>query len=141
MRFDEFSALTGWNATRTSRAVRSGLFRDKMPLGSGNYYEYTERDVRMAQATDWIRSICADEYASVLLEIVAMALYEREDISSFLVLHPPVASFVDNAEQAHQLLKAQGGHTVYVLRFGAGEDHHGYEFDVDQEAEAEPSEA
>lgn len=141
MRFDEFAALTGWNATRTSRAVKSGLFRDKMPLGSGNYYEYTDRDVRMAQATDWIRSICADEYASVLLEIVGMALYEREEISDYLVIHPPVANFVDDAEQAHRLLAAQGGHNTYVLKFKVREDTDGNQLDMDQEAQAESTEA
>lgn len=117
MKFEEFSARTGWNATRTSRAVRTGLFRDKEPQGSGNYYEYTERDVRMAQATDWIRGLVSDEYGTVLLDIVASAIYNREALSSFLVIHPPVASFVDNAEQAARLLEAEGGQNTYILRF------------------------
>lgn len=122
MRFEEFSRLTGWNATRTSRAVKTGLFRDKSEQGSGNAYEYTERDVLMARLTDEIRDSFEERYGTVLLGIIAAAVYEREDIAEYMVIHPPVASFLDNPEQVAQLLEAEG-RNAHVLRLRVKEVH------------------
>lgn len=91
MKWPDFEKQTGWSNAKASRKAAAGIIRpEREGAGTGNYYEYSDRDVTMARIYDelstHLNSVMLNTLAVQVADIVYNRTFKKGD--KIVVEHP-----------------------------------------------------